>query len=316
MHAIRRKIEKVASSRVPLLIQGEGGTGKEVLARLIHSLSSCAPGTFAKVDCATIPAELLESELFGYERGSFTGAQMSKPGRVEMAHQGTLLLDVIEELDLSLQAKVLQLLQDGQFTRIGGHEERHIETRVICTTNRDLGIETQAGRFRPDLFYRINVVTITLPRLTDRREDIGTLAEYFLTQLSARFERNTPPFPRQVLQDLCNRDWPGNIRELENFVARYVILGPEHAQEEEYVSFRGERPRLRAGVDPTVSLKESTRKAIQELEKKVILRALEENKWSRKRTAGALRISYRALIYKLGQMGLRSSHKPPSLPSR
>jgi transcriptional regulator with PAS, ATPase and Fis domain len=163
--------------------------------------------------------------LFGYEKGAFTDAHTSKPGYVEMAHRGTLFLDEIADLDLSLQAKVLQFLQDGQFSRIGDREERRAETRIICATNRDLLIESESGRFRCDLYYRINVINIKLPSLRERLEDVALLADYFLGQLNARFERDAPPFPQEVMESLSRRDWRGNIRELENFVARYAILG-------------------------------------------------------------------------------------------
>src|SRR5467141_4728678 len=225
MISIRQKVQKVLGTDVPILIQGENGTGKGLLAQYIHSRSKMSSGAFVKVNCAAIPGALLESELFGYERGSFTDAHTSKPGYVEMAHRGTLFLDEIADLDLSLQAKVLQLLQDGHFSRIGDKQERQAETRVICDTNRDLQAEIEAGRFRHDLYYRINVISINLPSLRQRREDVALLAEYFLRQLNARFERDTPPFSRESLDNLSSREWRGNIRELENVVARYAILG-------------------------------------------------------------------------------------------
>src|SRR5258707_2629447 len=225
MISIRQKVQKVLGTDVPILIQGENGTGKGLLAHYIHSRSPMSSGAFVKVNCAAIPGALLESELFGYEKGSFTDAHTSKPGYVEMAHRGTLFLDEIADLDLSLQAKVLQLLQDGHFSRIGDKQERQAEIRVICTTNRDLRTEIEAGRFRHDLFYRINVISINLPGLRERREDVAPLARYFLGQLNARFERNTPAFSEENIESLSTREWRGNIRELENVVARYAILG-------------------------------------------------------------------------------------------
>src|SRR5713101_1779687 len=225
MISIRQKVQKVLATDVPILIQGENGTGKGLLAQYIHSRSALCSGAFVKVNCAAIPGALLESELFGYEKGSFTDAHTSKPGYVEMAHRGTLFLDEIADLDLSLQAKVLQFLQDGHFSRIGDKQERQAETRVICATNRDLQTEIEAGRFRHDLFYRINVISINLPSLRERREDVALLASYFLSQLNARFERSAPPFPAENIDNLASREWRGNIRELENVVARYAILG-------------------------------------------------------------------------------------------
>src|SRR5229473_4732531 len=233
MISVRQKVQKVLGTDVPILIQGENGTGKGLLAQYIHSRSAMCSGAFVKVNCAAIPGALLESELFGYEKGSFTDAHTSKPGYVEMAQNGTLFLDEIADLDLSLQAKVLQLLQDGHFSRIGDKQERQAETRIICATNRDLRAEIEAGRFRHDLFYRINVISINLPSLRERREDIALLADYFLRQLNARFERSAPPFPAEWIERLSSREWRGNIRELENLVARYAILGTLETAEAE-----------------------------------------------------------------------------------
>src|ERR1700739_3235366 len=179
MRALRQRVEKVASANIPVLIKGESGTGKELIARLIHHYSPWASGPLVKVNCPAIPGTLLESELFGYEKGAFTGAHGSKPGRVEMADGGTLFLDGIDEIDMSLQAKLLQLLQDGCFSRIGGQEDRRVQLRVICATNRRLESEIANGRFRQDPFYRINVVSIDLPSLRARTEDIADLAGYF-----------------------------------------------------------------------------------------------------------------------------------------
>src|ERR1700741_2272875 len=180
MQALRSRLDKVASANVPVLIHGESGTGKDIIARLVHSRSPWRSGPFVKVNCPAIPGTLLESELFGYERGAFTGAYGSKPGRVEMAHRGTLFLDEISELDLALQSKLLQLLQDGQFCRIGAQEDKRVEVRVVCATNRQLEVEIESGTFRQDLFYRINVVNLRMPALRERRGDIQDLVTYFL----------------------------------------------------------------------------------------------------------------------------------------
>ncbi len=225
MQPIRLLVGKILGTDLPVLIQGENGTGKGLLAQYIHSRSVFASGSFVKVNCAAIPSLLLESELFGHEQGAYTDAHTSKAGYVEMAERGTLFLDEIADLDSSLQAKILQLLQDGQFSRIGDTRERHANTRVICATNRNLEREIASGHFRQDLFYRINVITIHLPPLRERREDVVALATYFLGQLNARFERNAPPFPKEVLETFARKEWRGNIRELENLVARYAIMG-------------------------------------------------------------------------------------------
>src|SRR6266478_6170489 len=211
MQTIRQKVEKVASSGVPILIQGDNGTGKGLLARFIHNRSVAPASTFVKVNCAAIPGALLESELFGYEKGAFTGAYSSKAGRVELAHGGTLFLDGIDEIDMSLQAKLLQLLQDGQFSRIGGQEDRRVNLRVICATNRHLEEEIAHGRFRQDLFYRINVVNIQLPSLRARTEDIGNLAGYFLEAHRARHNVPGRALSPAAMKLLERHPWPGNI---------------------------------------------------------------------------------------------------------
>src|SRR3984885_7053609 len=229
MQSVRQRVDRVAALNVPILVLGESGTGKEVLARFIHNRSPWSNGPFVKVNCPAIPGTLLESELFGFEKGAFTGAHTSKPGRMELAQGGSLFMDEIAELDASLQAKLLHVLQDGFFTRIGDHEERSMEARVICATNRKLQHEIQSGGFRADLFYRINVISITLPPLRDRRDDIPYLVEYLRQQFNGRYQRDAHPVSREVLQLLQQRNWPGNIRELENCMARYVILGSEEA---------------------------------------------------------------------------------------
>jgi two-component system response regulator AtoC len=310
MISIRQKVQKVLGTDVPILIQGENGTGKGLLAHYIHSRSPMSSGAFVKVNCAAIPGALLESELFGYEKGSFTDAHTSKPGYVEMAHRGTLFLDEIADLDLGLQAKVLQLLQDGHFSRIGDKQERRAETRIICATNRDLGAEVEAGRFRNDLFYRINVISINLPSLRDRHEDVALLAEYFLRQLNARFERDTPPFSQESLDNLSSREWRGNIRELENVVARYAILGSLDTAEPEMPPRPPRTAAYRVGVDGTIPLKRIAKQAIREMEGNLILNALRENKWNRRKAAQALNISYRALIYKIREAGLSPAEVP------
>jgi two-component system, NtrC family, response regulator AtoC len=312
MAIVRQKVEKVAGTNIPVLIQGESGTGKEIFAKLIHRLSRWADGPFVQVNCAAIPGTLLESELFGYQRGAFTGAHANKPGRVELAHGGTLFLDEIAELDPSLQAKLLQLLQDGQFCRIGDQEDQQLEARVICATNRNLEQEITAGSFRPDLFYRINVISIQLPQLRDRREDIPLMLDYFLTRFNERFQRNTPPFSKSVMQLLQQRDWPGNIRELENCVARYVLLGSVETFRNELIERQpfSTLP-IEVAEDGSVPLKRIAKQAIREVERSLILRVLQANNWNRRKAAEILNISYRALLYKIHQAGL-----PPKRPRR
>src|SRR5262245_36644381 len=202
MRQVQSKLEKVANANVAVLIGGESGTGKEIIAKLIHRNSPWNKGPFVKVSCPAIPGTLMESELFGYEKGAFTGAYGIKPGRVEMAHRGTLFLDEIGELELSLQAKLLQLLQDGQFCRIGAQEDKKVEVRIICATNRDMEQEIANGTFRQDLFYRINVVNIQVPPLRERSSDIPILVDYFLDIFSKQFNRPCKPLSEHMLQVL------------------------------------------------------------------------------------------------------------------
>jgi two-component system response regulator AtoC len=306
MRSLQQKVEKLAGMNVPVLIQGESGTGKEILAKLIHKRSPWQEGPFVKVNCPAIPGTLLESELFGYEKGAFTGAYGTKPGRVELADRGTLFLDEISELEPALQAKLLQLLQDGQFSRIGAQEDRRVEVRVLCATNRQLEHEIDAGTFRQDLYYRINVLNIAVPPLRERRGDMPVLINYFLDFYSQAYNLSAPPLSPQVLQLLQGYDWPGNIRELENLIKRYVILGSEDAITADLTTHAQVHFNPRIAQGDTVPLKELTRQAVLDLERKVILQVLQANHWNRKQAARKLKISYRALLYKIRQAGLPS----------
>src|SRR5512141_402973 len=227
MQAVRERVCKIAASNLPVLIHGESGTGKDIIARMIHAASPWRTGPWVKVNCPAIPGTLLESELFGYEKGAFTGAYGSKPGRVEMAHRGTLFLDEISELDMSLQSKLLQLLQDGQFCRIGAQADKKVEVRVVCATNRRLEEEIENGTFRQDLFYRINVVNLHMPPLRERRGDIEGLVAYFLEYYNRKYNCKARSLSNELMSVLQKYHWPGNVRELENLVKRYVILGNE-----------------------------------------------------------------------------------------
>jgi two-component system, NtrC family, response regulator AtoC len=316
MQEFRQKIQKFAATSIPLLIQGESGTGKGVLARYIHSRSSVATGPFVNVNCAAIPGTLLESELFGYEKGAFTGAYVSKPGRVELAHKGTLFLDGIDEIDLPLQAKLLQLLQDTQFSRIGGAEDISIQVRVICATSRPLEHEISAGRFRADLYYRINVARVELPALRLRIEDVPQLAMHFYERYRQRHKSAAAPISPMLMKLFEKHTWPGNIRELENLMERYVILGSEEAIGQELANWERTPVTPEIPSNGPIHLKNVTRKAVRELEGKIILSALEANRWNRKRAARDLRISYRALLYKIRQAGLPAKRSSESTQAR
>jgi len=306
MSEVRAQANRISRTNVPVLLCGEGGTGKEALARWIHAHSEHSGGEFVKVNCAAIPGTLLESELFGFERGAFTGANISKPGRVELANRGTLFLDEIADLDQNLQSKLLHFLQDGTFCRIGDQIERKIDARVLCATNKDLQAETEAGRFRPDLFYRIHVFRLTLPSLRNRSEDIPDLAEYFRQSFQKQFGTAREALAPEILEYLRSLPWAGNIRELSNVVARYVLIGPDAMIDSESAP-RKSRPKLVIHTTGSkVTLKRMAKEAIRELERNVILETLRANQWNRRRTAQELKISYRALIYKIQEAGIAS----------
>ncbi len=307
MQAVRERLTKLAAANVPVLIQGESGTGKDIIARMIHAASPWRSGPWVKVNCPAIPGTLLESELFGYEKGAFTGAYGVKPGRVEMAHRGTLFLDEISELDMSLQSKLLQLLQDGQFCRIGAQEDKRVEVRVVCATNRKLEQEIENGTFRSDLFYRINVVNLHLPPLRERAMDIPDLAAYFLEYHNRKYNCRAKPLSTDMMAVLRKYHWPGNIRELENLIKRYVILGNEEVILADLTPREPDFFSSDMALDGQLSLKTLTRQVVRELERKVILKVLQNHHWNRKQAARTLGISYRALLYKIRDAGLPSN---------
>lgn len=309
MKEVRKRATKVAGTSIPVLLSGPKGSGKEVLARWIHNHSGVSVGQFVKVNCAAIPGTLLESELFGFEKGAFTGAHATKPGRVELAHNGTLFLDGIADLDLASQSKLLQFLQDGRFSRIGDEVERSVETRLICATDKDLVDEIAKGKFRADLYYRINVVCLKLPALRDRREDIPLMAEHFLSRCQQQFQMQAEPLSMETLHYMQCLDWPGNIRELSNGIARHVLIGPEASIMED--APRNLNPASSPATNPKeiVPLKSLCKEAIRASEKNIILAALRANHWNRRKAAQELRISYRLLIYKIRDAGLMTKHK-------
>jgi len=309
MANIRRRFRQVAEVNIPVLIEGETGAGKELLARAIHENSSWAVGPFVKVNCPAIPGTLLESELFGYEKGAFTGAYGMKPGRVESANRGTLFLDEISELNPSVQAKFLQLLQDGQFCRIGAQEDRQIEARVICATNRDLRATVKERSFRQDLYYRINVLNMRVPPLRERREDIPALVNYLIKKHAALIPTPIPPLSPEIIQLLQNYEWPGNVRQLENLIKRYIVLKSESAITSELVAQICDSSEFPLSEQDSRSLKEITRSAMKEVERRVILKTLVAHRWNRIKAAKSLKISYRALLYKMQQTGLTIEFK-------
>ncbi len=307
MAAAYEKLQRVADTDVPVLIQGESGTGKEILAKLIHAFSRRANAPWVKVTCPAIPLPLIESELFGYEKGAFTGAHATKRGRVELAHEGTLFLDEVGSLELSVQAKLLQLLQDGKFARVGAQDSRQVNTRLVSAARGNLRERIDDGSFRLDLYFRINAVTIDLPPLRQRIVDLPMLVEYFF-EIHSKALRQTPkPLSREMMRMMEHYSWPGNIRELENMVRNYVLIGSEDVLVSEMVP--GAPARLTTEIDLTnpVSLKEITRAATQDLEREIILRVLQSNGWNRSKTAKWLKMSYRSLLYKLQEFQIGSS---------
>ena len=316
MDAAREKLERVAETTVPVLIQGESGTGKEILAKLLHTYSSRSKSAWVKVACPAIPHSLIKSELFGYEKGAFTGAYTTKRGRVELAQMGTLFLDEIGDLDLSVQAKLLQMLQDGSFMRVGGQESRKVNLRLVSAASQDLRQKTENGSFRLDFFFRINAITIDLPPLRQRTADLPMLIDYFMKRHAKVFRRIPKPLSREVTRLMQRYEWPGNIRQLENMIRSYILIGSEEALAAELVPALPSRPaRLNTEIDLSnpISLKEITKAATQDLERQIILKVLEANNWNRRKTAKWLNISYRSLLYKLQDaQGRDVSGAPPS----
>ncbi len=319
MAAVAETMTKVAQTDIPILITGESGVGKEVIAREIHRLSAVASGPFVKVNCAAIPASLLESELFGYEKGAFTGAIRSKPSMFENAANGTLLLDEIGELDSTLQAKLLHVLQDGAFNRLGSNRPVQSRARMVVATNRNLEEEINQGRFRTDLFYRLNVVRIHVPPLRERPSDIVLLANHFLETYNRAHSRQLG-FGQREMDLFMSYHWPGNVRELQNVIRRYVVL--EHFGREDMSLPVPTLPAPGSGMNPTpppaspatlapypMPLKELAKEAVRRAEREAILVALSAHNWNRTRTARSLKISYKALLYKIRDYKLEEDDK-------
>jgi two-component system response regulator AtoC len=303
--------QQVADTDAPVLILGQSGVGKEVVARYIHGQSRRRSQAFVKVNCAALPEDLLESELFGHERGAFSGALTQKPGLFEQADGGTILLDEIGEMSFHLQAKLLHVLQDGEYTRLGGRQTVKVDARVMASTNVQLDEAVAAGRFREDLFFRLNVIRLEIPPLKDRREDIPLLCAHFVQHYSARYNRPVKPLPRELQQAFLRHDWPGNVRELENSVRRYVILGdletslgelrrPASAVNAAVASRSDARPESRGpDKEEGLSLRRVSARAAEEAERRLLGRVLAETRWNRREAAGQLKISYKALLNKL-----------------
>jgi DNA-binding NtrC family response regulator len=306
MRDLESQAALVARADIPLLILGESGTGKEILALYTHKMSARSQNTFLKVNCAAVPADLLESELFGYEQGAFTGAVKTKPGKFEVCAGGTIFLDEIGEMPALLQAKLLQVLQDGTFSRLGSRSSMKVDVRVIAATNINMKEAMANKTFREDLYYRLNGFTLNIPALRDRKEEIPVLAEYFMRKGARRYGREPLPFSQRLLDALVSHNWPGNLRELENVVNRYLVLTDERSIIEELTPVSTSQ--VSAGVPMEASTGAGLKALVKNLkggaEAAAIAQVLEGTGWNRKAAANDLQISYKALLYKIKQYDL------------
>ncbi|MBI1749133.1 MAG: sigma-54-dependent Fis family transcriptional regulator [Acidobacteria bacterium] len=319
MVKIRQQILQIAPVDVPVFVAGESGVGKEVVARMIHMRSPRVHQPFIKVNCAALPSELLESELFGYEQGAFTGALRAKPGKFEMANKGTIFLDEIAEMSPQLQAKMLHVLQDHQFSRLGGRQLVQCDVRVLAATNVNVREAIQSGRFREDLYYRLNVFSINVPPLRERTREIPLLFRHFLEKYSEKFQKQAMEPSGSLIEAAMNYPWPGNLRELENFVKRYIILQDDEGSFRELLEMAATRqrtsPREEGVPQKEQGLKALVRGLKDEAEMEAIADALEKTNWSRKEAARMLGISYKALLYKMRQFKLDAGRAPRSAPA-
>jgi two-component system response regulator AtoC len=319
MLKIRQHILQIAPVDVPVFISGESGVGKEVVARMIHLRSTRRQQPFVKVNCAALPGELLESELFGYEQGAFTGAVRAKPGKFELANKGTIFLDEIAEMSPHLQAKLLHVLQDNQYSRLGGRTVINTDVRVLAATNMHVQEAMQSGRFREDIYYRLNVLSIHIPPLRERTTEIPLLFQHFLLKYSEKFQKATPEPSAHLLEAAMRYQWPGNLRELENFTKRYVILEDEEGSFRELLEMTTAQQRLSPQPEATPTREQGGLKALvrglkDEAEAEAIAQALEKTRWCRKDAAKMLGISYKALLYKMRQFNLDSGRGSRAVP--
>ncbi len=326
MAAVSRMIGLVGPTDVTILVLGETGVGKEMVARSLHETSPRASRPFVKINCAAMPLELLESELFGYERGAFTGADRRKPGKFEQASSGTIFLDEIGEIPLGVQAKLLHVLQDGRFSPLGAREDLQVDVRLVAATNRDLRAHVEAGAFREDLFYRLSVINIRVPPLRDRPTEIPLLLEHFLATHAVQYGRPRPRLSTADLRWLRAYPWPGNVRELENVIRRLVVLGPEAGVLEQLTTSRppaappavsetgadqpptaGGHPGARPTTDvEEVGLWEFVARARRHAERDALELALTRARWRRDVAARLLKVSYSTLVRKMREHGLGS----------
>ncbi len=300
-------VRQVAETDVTVLVHGESGVGKEVVAKRVHQLSPRAEGPFVKVNCAALPHDLLESELFGYEKGAFTGATKSKPGKFELAQRGTIFLDEIAEMTLPTQAKLLQVLQDGEFARLGGQQNIRVHVRVLVATNKNLETMVEQQLFREDLYYRLNVISLHVPPLRERKEEIPILTDLFTKKFSRQFNKKVSRLPEALMDAFLRHDWPGNVRELENMIKRYVVLRDEKIILNELADGSSLPMEQEFDLDlsglveegKSVSLKAIDKKVARLAEGVLISRVLQHTKGNKRKAAEILQISYKALLYKI-----------------
>jgi len=313
MRAIQTIVENVADTDATVLIRGESGVGKDLVARALHAASARRGGPFVKVNCAAIPPGLLESELFGHEKGAFTGAHRRKPGQFEYANKGTIYLDEIAELPQALQAKLLHVLQDFRFARVGGHAVIDVDARVIAATNRDLEHAMTRGEFREDLYYRLNVVEIRIPPLRERREEIPLLVASFLARFNAQYGRTKRLSP-ETLTRLMEHAWSGNVRELENVIRRMVVLTDGEQAFETLVARgrNGHAAAARPAPLGTESLRDIARRGAREAERKALEAVLERVHWNRAEASRLLKVSYKTLLNKISECGLTPPSRRPA----
>jgi len=297
-------LEKVAPTPATVFLSGESGTGKEIFARALHFLSPRRGGPFVAINCAAIPENLQESELFGHEKGAFTGADLAKPGRFELADKGTLFLDEVGDLSPSTQAKLLRVLQEGSLERVGGTKSIHVDVRFVSATNQDLLKATKEKRFREDLYFRLHVFPIPLPPLRERREDIPLLAERFLNRYTMEMKKAIPGISEEALSLLQEYSWPGNVRELQNCMERAIILCPAGEIQREQIQLGPERKEglLELSLDHFSSLHEASSRAARMVERKLIQEALQASKGNKWQAAKRLRVSYKTLLFKIKDM--------------
>jgi len=324
MMRIKRNIVRLSKSDVTILISGESGTGKELVARAIHKLSPRADKPFIKVNSAALPANLLESELFGFEKGAFTGAFQKKPGKFELAHTGSILLDEISEIPPNMQAKLLQVLQDNEFSSLGSIASTITDTRVLAATNANMDEMVREGRFRSDLYYRLNVVSIHLPPLRERKEDIGLLCEHFLNEYAGRHNREYKPINERTREQFYHYSWPGNVRELQNYIQGITVLGDEkdfyenignNGRSGVFLNGHGALSAAQPGSTAAPGavtrrpLKEVCKEATRKAETEAIVDALFHTHWNRRKAATLLKVSYKAVLNKIKEYGIESQYR-------